>query len=359
MKKLSERHRLFLIRKSVNGNRPYLCQGYGSMVLRKFSQHEAPKARLYFRQGRAILVAPEKFNLSQNSGEILHFLRFLRYVASTGIKLYVDFTKIKEMSPLCAMLLTSELDRWRKFGIGKRRLRVVDAENWSPVVKELLSQMGFSSFLGVDTIYSDPSSNIKYLQLQSGTYGDAQIAENISENLSRISGEIEHSNLLHEGLTEAMINSKKWAYSASVPDEYRRWWVCGSYNCNSNLSTVMIYDHGIGIPKTIPTSGLFEFYKKIIENWGIIKIDDAYWIKAAMNVGRTASGLGHRGKGLRDIQQFILSTKTGVLRIISGQGEYILQSDGTEQIKNHPIPLSGTLIAWQIEVKKQNEEFYN
>lgn len=353
MKKLSERHHKYLVRKSIWGNRDKKKKVNGS-IIEQYSSLKLPSARLRFKNNKATLVAPEHLNLSSNADEVLDFLSVLRRVAGTGISLYVDFTAIQTLSPMCALLLTSELDRWRLFG--KRKLRVVDREEWSPVVRALLSQMGFNELLNpANSFYSsDSTQETRYLRLKSGTFGDAEAAEILSENIARMAGGIENSHLLNEGIKEAMINSKRWAYGDEVDDEFKRWWITASYNQVTGDGIVMIYDHGVGIPKTVPRSGLVERYKSLLESWGIAEPDDSYWIKAAMTVGRTASGLKNRGKGLKDIQQFVLASKKGLLRVMSGRGEYRIDHKGFDEVFLHNKPLNGTLIAWQINTKENS-----
>lgn len=351
MRKLSIRHENFLILKSKRGN----CRNNNKMLAIRdhYASLELPSARIHFKNNKATLVAPQHFNLSQNAEEVLNFLCVLRNVASLGSSLYVDFTTIETLSPMCALLLTSEIDRWRLYG--KKRLRVVDRDNWSPAVKSLLYQMGFNELINPeDTFYaSSDSSAVRYLKLQSGTHGDGEMAEKLSENIAKMAGDIENSNLLYEGLTEAMINSKKWAYSDTIEDYRKRWWITASYNQSTGTCTVMIYDHGVGISQTIPRSGLIEHYKNILQYWGVSEPNDAYWIKAAMTVGRTSSGLKNRGKGLKDIQQFVLNSKTGLLRVLSGRGEYRIDHNGKDDTILHKNSLNGTLIAWQINTKEK------
>ncbi len=71
-----------------------------------------------------------------------------------------------------------------------------------------------------------------------------------------------------------------------------------------------------------------------------------------MTIGRTASGLKNRGKGLRDIQEFVLASHKGLLRVVSGRGEYTLDQDGNENSVLHDEPLNGTLIAWLINTRE-------
>lgn len=143
MKKLSEKHAAHLIRKSLEGNRR--LPKYRLADLLSETQLVFPKARLQMKNRRLTIVAPKILNLSQYAEETLDFLRLFRQIVSLRAPIYLDFTKIESLSPMCALLLTSEIDRWRKFG--KKRLRVVDRDDWSPVVKLLLQQMGFNDLL--------------------------------------------------------------------------------------------------------------------------------------------------------------------------------------------------------------------
>ncbi len=344
MKKLNPKQKARLVRRSLWGN------GRG-----KRPPKICPNLKIKFKDGRAVLEAPKHFNMTQHPNDVLGFLSTFRQLRLYRKRLLLDFTTIQTMSPMCALLVCSELDKWQR--LGGKKLRVVDQEQWSPIVKTLLYQMGFNELLSpTDTFYAQSTdTDVKYLRLRSGTFGDAQIAEELATDLARMSGNLEHANLLHEGLTEAMINSKKWAYDHSTPDEDKLWWVTGSYQTSTRTATVMIYDHGQGIPVTVPVSGLKEFYKSVLEDWGIKKPNDAYWIQAAMTIGRTASGLKNRGKGLKDIQEFVLASDHGLLRVVSGNGNYQLDHSGKDTMNTLPKNLKGTLITWQVTLKEEND----
>ena len=196
MKKLSLKQRVRFSKKARRGNRPKRFVSKAAIAKRKYEGlNLPPKAKLQYTHRGATLVAPKNFNLSHDAEEVLSFLKVLRRVCSTNVRLYVDFTTIKTMSPMCALLLTSEIDRWRKYG--ERKLRVVDRDSWSPDIKRLLHQMGFNELIKpTDTFVLEPeSSHVKYLKLRSGTFGNAEQAEQLSENLSKIAGSIENAHL--------------------------------------------------------------------------------------------------------------------------------------------------------------------
>ena len=77
----------------------------------------------------------------------------------------------------------------------------------------------------------------------------------------------------------------------------------GAYHSPSKLLTCAFFDRGVGIPATLPRThrerlaGLLE--KLRLPN------SDASMIAAAMELGRTRTGLQHQGRGLADVQKFV------------------------------------------------------
>ncbi len=59
---------------------------------------------------------------------------------------------------------------------------------------------------------------------------------------------------------------------------------------------------------------------------------------------------------LKDIQEFVLASKKGVLRILSGKGEYTINEKGVDKATLHETALNGTLIAWQVTLEDQSND---
>lgn len=70
-------------------------------------------------------------------------------------------------------------------------------------------------------------------------------------------------------------------------------------------------------------------------------------IAAAMQAGRTRTGLVERGKGLPIMMRLFDHVK-GHLRILSGHGEVRYTGEDKIQRISRPLSLGGTLIQWQI-----------
>ncbi len=89
MKKLSQRHKSWLVKKSIEGN-----YNKRSVIPRRFQSYQydslrSSGARITFRQNRATLIAPKDFTLSQNPEEVLNFLNLLRRSAGMGVRLFI------------------------------------------------------------------------------------------------------------------------------------------------------------------------------------------------------------------------------------------------------------------------------
>lgn len=107
------------------------------------------------------------------------------------------------------------------------------------------------------------------------------------------------------------------------------------------------------IPATLPYSQFKEFIFGFLKNIGLDG-SDGNLIKAAMRIGKTQTGLQNRGLGLDEMKDFIDRSGKGVLRIISGKGDYLYYSSGNEEVRNHKNSLEGTLIAWEIYTKNED-----
>lgn len=348
MKKLSLKHKNFLIKKSkarLNKKRiAILLDNKISIIFKGCNYPFKIVNRLVW------FSAPANMDLSEtNFVETVSFLKSVRALSSMSFnRVYIDFRTIEKLSPLAALLLTSEIHRWQ---INKGRLRVNHHENWDPDVKRLLHEMGFFDLVNIvnrpELEYPTPLS-IKFTPFKYGSQTIGDHAVTLREEMEAIAGEIPAKFLMFGGLTEAMKNVLHWAYDKKTPDNLRLWWMGGSYSPNDERMTIMIYDHGVGIPNTLPRSGFWEHVKHLVDSE-----DDHDMIDAAMRIGRSATKESNRGKGLADIKRFVMESGSGLLRIVSGKGEYTVTSSGVVKKILHERPLDGTLIAWEIRGKKE------
>jgi hypothetical protein len=306
--------------------------------------------------------APAVFNLSSNFDEVMSFFFRLRQASLVKKRRFfsINFKTIIEISPAAALILTAEIDRWRR--LSRMQLRPAELRKWHPDVRRLLNEMGFFEILGIDNPCTDDdkikNDSLKFIRCMTDNISNGSIVFKLQMAIEALAGPVEAAQAMYEGVTEAMVNCVDHAYPKDKifsSQIYRRWWMSGSYHKEQGRITVMVYDMGVGIPTTLPNSDFWAIVSGFLSKLQL-SATDANIIRGAMEIGKTRTGLENRGYGLYDIQQFIQRSGKGVLRIISQKGEYTYFHSGKEITKDHKYPLVGTLIAWEIYTKDDTND---
>ena len=207
------------------------------------------------RPGVSRIECPEDFSLESNFDEVVGVVQRIRSQSgrrnSDGI--YIDFRPIRRLSVTAALILAAELDRWNQVK-RRSRLKAVDVGNWDSSVRVLLRDMGFFGLLQIEgdaVDLPDGESDIRYLKFRSGRYAEGEaIARLQAEDLEPIFGELPRKQYLYAAVTEAMTNVVQHAYEPSR--RYPRWWLAGGWNARTSQVAIVIYDRGMGIPRTLP-----------------------------------------------------------------------------------------------------------
>ena len=304
--------------------------------------------RLYVAPGvRRVysLCVPERLSFEHDYKETLAFFNRLRYLAGiprTGLK--IDFTTLQDIGPAAALVLAAELDCWRLRA--RKPIRVLDIHKWNRNVRFLLDEMGLFDL--VQVVNPPPSlgpAPLRFIRFKSGQAADGELAKELRIDLEKITGEIPGWSNLYRGLAEAMTNVRQHAYEGGGSGNLEKWWMFGAYHNPSKLLTCAFFDRGVGIPATLPRThrerlaGLLESLR--------LPNSDAAMIAAAMELGRTRTGLQNQGRGLADMQKFVESSESGILRILSRGGKYTYQDD-EKATSSLPSPIGGTLIEWTV-----------
>jgi len=315
---------------------------------------------------RVTIVLPEKLNFF-NDYEItaLHFnaIRELTKNKSISYKVYrlksVNFDNVKSISTSAALVLTAELSKWDD---SIRNKLVPNINNWNPDVLVNFNELGFFNLFknkpeNIDRFNSTASNNRKIIKYIKGRCGDDQKTKILKEKITNIVGnKIKKWTFLHSGLSEAIVNVSHHAY----PDRNgyseidKNWYLTASYNLLNRELKVVFYDQGIGIPKSLPAS---EIWEKVWEFLSIFPIadrkKDEVLLKAAVELDRTSTEESDRGKGLQDLLEFIRQRGDGYLSILSLKGLFKLSiKNGVETIKSEHFncQVYGTLIIWSVTV---------
>lgn len=278
---------------------------------------------------------------------------------------YICFDELKCISTSAALILTAEISRWNSAVLDRLTPRV---ENWDEHIYRQFSELGF-----FDLFKNKPVRNLKpkkgensrqFVRYIKGTCGDRESTSEKRRELKReianlVGVAIPKWTFLHSGISEAVTNVSHHAYPDNVQVSDKSWYLTGSFDQEKNSLKVAFYDQGIGIPKSLPASKIWEVVVAYLskKQAHLEKYKDEMLIKAAVKVDRTSTGEDDRGKGLQDLEVFIRQIGHGHLTIMSYQGLYEFNIDGSgeEHIKtrNFDMPLQGTLIIWSVILNEE------
>ncbi|QEX16037.1 hypothetical protein FRZ44_13290 [Hypericibacter terrae] len=306
---------------------------------------------------RVTIPLPADLSLARNYEEVMSAVNQMRESAVRRQRGYVDFRPVRSLGPGAALVLTAELDRWRRL----RRLRMspLDLDEWDINVLAQLDEMGLFEVLDSWQPKAVPRVAVGYqfIRFRAGVKVAGALAREVRLALEEVGAEIRNRAALFGGLTEAMANVLHHAYPhgekyVATPIQ-NQWWMSGAYNSANAQLSVQFFDQGVGIPTTLPRKHPAERIKGVLSSLGLPD-DDASRIKAAMLLGRSRTSEPHRGGGLSDIKAFVEATGKGRLRILSGRGQYIYDTQSGETLLTHREPLGGTLIEWEVATTSEN-----
>lgn len=274
----------------------------------------------------------------------------------------LDFSKIRDISPSAALALASEVDCWNQAVGGRLR---ADTESWHPDIQRLLVQMGYFELLGLPRPPEQEGNTIftRFYRGGSKTADKGEVAKKLREDIEAIVGrKMQNHILLFTGLSEAITNVGHHAYYDSKKKPYgnKPWWLSASWNKKTRRLCVTFYDHGVGIPETLPKN---PFFKKMID-WNI-ENNDSRKIAAAMKAKRTSTKQPERGHGLQELIHFAQASADGQLRIYSRRGKLQMAWKGqnpngessinlTESKEEFKNSIGGTLIEWSVVLSHEN-----
>lgn len=351
MKRLDWDRRLWLLQHARRSWRRKLLHRYGhnkGVTL-------PPPIVLHNRGRFQRLPAPAVLSFRSNHDSMANFVQRFRSLASHARRpWYVDFRPIRELAPAATLVLAAEFDRFRR--LFSRRLSTRHFAEWDVNASRFLREIGFFDLLDVmPPLDDDPEAfhDTVMIRFRSDETAEGQLAAQIRTALEEVSGApITESDELYWGLTEAMTNSRQHAYPEwarffpqPIPG---RWWLTGAYQRSTRKMSVIFFDQGVGIPRTLPRSTHWERARGLLADVGLLAHDDGNLIKAATLLGRTSTGKAERGRGLWQMRSFVDAATDGHLRILSGRGEYIYRRGGTDEVINHQSDVGGTLIEWEV-----------
>jgi hypothetical protein len=155
-------------------------------------------------------------------------------------------------------------------------------------------------------------------------------------------------NIWGTAVIETVSNVKLHAYTS---EDNKPWWIiCSVIDDDLYLA---ICDKGVGIPNTIKNQNWIQdiiektpsFLKKLMSN------KDADAIDLSMMVGETSTQKEKHGLGSKSIRALVDENPNGALWVFSNRGVYYKKDEDVE-LKNFTRSISGTLVQWNIKLKK-------
>ncbi|WP_422058569.1 hypothetical protein [Sphingomonas sp.] len=372
LKKLSSSQKIKLLRLNARRarrrlRRPSVAFNVGKTAQAKALFH-AERSRLptividnYRYDGYFAFTPPENLSFSENYEETLAFiLDFKRLFAerrshrcSDGVmrKAYADFAAMERIGAGAGLVLAAEVHRYSQY-LGKPP--TVHDHLWAEEVRSYFLEAGLFDLLKIDpeeiSVKQSPDPQRQTLKFRSGRTSQGRDARALIQEMQALAGHSMGPNpTVYAAIAEALANVshaypewfRTWPYRPS-----RRWWASGFWAPTSKTVGLQLYDQGAGIPATLPKQTHWPKLLKAIDPEGT----PAGLISAALQYGRTSTGQAGRGKGLAEMANWIETTNSGFLRIMSGGGEITYRPGAQISRRNFNAPFCGTLIQWEVNV---------
>lgn len=308
------------------------------------------------RRATSRISVPYALSIESDKNRI-QFTRFMqefrRECLQNRCRIVLDFNSTEVILPAAMILLVAELDRAKR--IFKEQFSVTFSNVRNITVKQLLVQIGLYELCGLKPPKlnsSDFVDNVRHWRFATAERAD----EDTNDAFAAIEGRI-CSNLrrgMWRGVSEAIINSVQHAYAAprGVPGprmNHKRWWMF-SQEKDGEL-TVVVCDLGIGIPRSLPLNWEQSVLRSLMSAFTDTGPDVAA-VRAALKVGNTSTGKKHRGKGLPQIWNAVKSDKNSAILLHSNRARLHWSGQrGTEEAKEFPGSIFGTVIMWKVPVE--------
>lgn len=314
------------------------------------------------QKNQIVLFLPSEMNFSSkyeitvlNLYAIRRFVRTLKSPKGSYKLVSVNFDRLKKISTSAALVLTAELSKWDD-EVRQRLCPMI--ENWDKAILRNFKDLGFfelfknKKFAKFDKEIAG-STDLKIVRYIKGRCGDSKKARDLKAGFAEIIGDkINKWTFLHSGLTEAITNVGHHAYpnNHGFSENDKNWYLTGGFNEKTKDFKIVFYDQGIGVPRSLPASDVWEkVLKKLYKIPLIDRKKDEVLLRAAVELDRTSTKESDRGKGLQDLLEFIRQRGNGYLSILSSKGLYKFESvNGVERVKTERFmnPVRGTLIIW-------------
>lgn len=349
-------------------------ESWKSAYVMRLRQKSRPKVAKYLHRrhrnslAKQVLVAPSHFVListkSHQSGtdvnEYFRFLSMLRAVNSPVI--VIDMSGVRRMVVDAALLFKAELSRLTQ-------LRGIRIEAIAPVshrTQQVLKQTGIDRHLNLSIELEPSREDVIHWRIAEGPRAgvDPRLLEPMMEDIEKVTGLATHP--VYQGIIESIGNCAEHAYKDHPDVTWRMpenpgWWVF--QQVKDGVLIVVVCDLGIGVNRSLPLTLASEqgLLRKLMHFVRRTKGDDARALLAAMEYGRSSTGLQQRGKGMKNAHAVINDHGEGHFYAISNRGCYVYRkasrsAEGEQRAVKLRHSIHGTILGWRLPLEPTSQQ---
>lgn len=369
MKRVKRRDRARLLTVASKRTRHNLDSRRKAARLRREKQRaieQASPRRQVVPDSWVRLAAPRVFGLARASSRtpLTKFLGEVRKYAWTRKRnVIIDFSATERMHPCGTLLFVAEIERIRRARDGDNScFRCTYPRD--PIVEQVLQQVGILDLLRGRSRQNESTfaPNVRHWKYATGLEVDGAKFESFRKAFE---GKIAAALLtdFYAGITEAMTNSIHHAYEAERGDgidlssDIKRWWMFSQQK--DNTLSVAFCDTGIGIPRSLLTSGHWSesVLGGVLKKLGFVGEVEGELVRSAIELHKSRTGSEHRGRGLGEILDVVRRGQRGSFTIHSNRGFYRYDpAKKTELILDFDDSIMGTLILWNVPLELVGEQ---
>lgn len=348
MKKINSKYKSSLVRKS---RRVKLIKRKDKRKFLALKRNTMKKLRIAKKLSQVKIFAPESFQLSykiddshraETRHKLINFINKIYAALEKGKKAHISFKNTNSLAPSGTLVFVAEFEKLLR----KYPNKVTIDYPKDDVVEQLFQHIGLLEKMGLPHRKEITAENVRPWNYAKGNNVDTtQFKSLFARYSSEMSEDV--SSGLFDSMSEAVTNSFQHSCGhQNTCSCEKNWWMFARQE--SNTLEVVMYDAGIGIPTSLRNKPelkewLMTPYRKVKKNLDTMMID------IAIQSLRTSTKLPHRGKGLKDMLQFVKEGNVGGFLIFSGLGAFSYSAKNQiESGKDFKVPVKGTLIQWHI-----------
>lgn len=315
-----------------------------------------------------VIAAPSHFVLisqtrRQNGSDVRKYFVFLSELRAVNApEVVIDMSGVRRMVVDAALLFKAELSRL----VQTHAIRIKAIPPASSRTQQVLKQTGIDRLLNLSIDVLPEHEDVVHWRIAEGPRNkvDPMALEPILADIEELTGLATHP--VYQGIIESMGNCVEHAYK-DHPEVNRRmpvdpgWWVF--QQVKDERLFVVVCDLGIGINRALPLTLANEqgLLRKLMHVVRRAKGEDNRALLAAMEYGRSSTGLHERGRGMRNAHAVVDDHGEGDFYAISNRGCYVYRKTRTEVVgKNQTVKLrhsiNGTILGWSLPLTRTPQE---